>query len=368
MIKSYAIISDGKGHSRLENIVVRPPDETEILVEVKAAGICRTDINKISRIGESFIPGHEGAGLVLETGNQVTKIKPGDRVLLNWAMPCNACYQCDLGNQNLCETNSPIVSGTKYFSKTLNTALFSGQPIPRLFNLGTFSKHTVVKESAVTKIDADIPYPLAGIVSCSVLTGFGSVVHTAKVSAGSSVAVIGCGGIGMNVIQSAKLSKAKTIIAIDTDTKRLNLSKTFGSTHQLLANPAEPDLQSTLAQIKALTDGRGTDFCFECTDIPALSVVPLAMIRHGGTAVQISGVEQELTVDMSLFEFDKKYINPLYGNCIPEKDIPRILSLYQSNEYKLEEQITQVYPLEDFELMFKKISNKEVLKGVFIIS
>ena len=367
MLQSHALISDGNGHIHLREIQVRKPLENEVLVEMKAAGICRTDLNKMSGLGEAFIPGHEGAGLVLETGSEVSKVKAGDKVLLNWAMPCNDCFQCNLGNQNLCEENSPIVSGTKYFDRSLDTAHLNGQSIPRLFNLGTFSRHTVVKESALTKISSDIPYPTAGMVSCSVLTGYGSVVHSAEVRAGSSVAVIGCGGIGMNVIQTAQLSQANMIIAIDPDPERLELSKKFGSTHQLMANPKEPKMASTIDRIKQLTGGRGADFGFECTGIPALSVAPLAMIRHGGTAVQISGVEQEMMVDMSLFEFDKKYINPLYGNCNPELDIPRILSHYQNREYELDRQFT-AFPLEEFEMVFNKIQNKEIIKGVFTIN
>ena len=367
MIKSFAIISDGAGHASIEDIEVSRPKQDEVLIQVKAAAICRTDVNKMEGLGERFIPGHEGAGIVLEVGPQVSKVKAGDRVVLNWAMPCENCYQCNLGSKNLCENNSPIVGETKYFDKTLKTARFNNQYIPRLFNLGTFSKHTLVKASAVTKISPETPYPEASIISCSVLTGYGSVVHTANVSPGSTVVVIGCGGIGMNVIQSCKIKQAKTIIAIDSNPDRLHSSKGFGSTHRLLANRAEPDLASAVHQVKELLGGRGADFCFEGTGIPSLSVVPLAMIRNGGTAVQISGVEQELLVDMNLFEFDKKYINPLYGGCTPEKDIPEILALYDKNEYQLTEQITSTYPISEFKTALQKLSEGEVLKAVLLI-
>lgn len=367
MLQSYAIVSDGKGDSQLKDIEVREPLDNEVLVEIKAAGICQTDLNKIKSLGETFIPGHEGAGLVQAIGSGVSKFKVGDRVALNWAQPCLNCYQCQLGNQNLCTENSPIVGKSKYFNKSLETSLFHGGNIPRLFNLGTFSKHTLVKESALTKIDNDISFQVAGILSCSVLTGYGSVVRAANVLEGSTVAIIGCGGIGINVIQSSVLRKAKKIIAIDNCEERLNLTENFGSTHQLLVAKDDLNLEKTISQVLGLTQERGADYCFECTGIPELAIIPLAMIRNGGTAIQISGVEESLVVDMNLFEFDKKYINPLYGSCIPENDIEILLSHYRKKEFKLEEQISNVSPIKDFQKLFKQIEKKEIVKGVLIM-
>ncbi len=364
MLRSTAIISDGQGTTRLEEILIRDPRENEVLVEVKSAGICQTDTNKINGLRESFIPGHEGAGVVVGTGQKVQNLEVGDRVLLNWAMPCNDCFQCDRGNKNLCETNSPIVGGKKYFDSELDTASFNGKSIPRLFNLGTFSRHTLIPETAATKFDAKLSFSSAGIVSCSVLTGYGSVMHTAKVSKGSIVAVIGCGGVGLNVIQTARLCGAKTIIAIDRDNERLKTSQAYGSTN--LIQVVSTDLVPVIEQVLGLSNGRGVDYSFECTGIPQLAFAPLAMIRHGGTAVQISGVEQELSVDMNLFEFDKKYINPLYGNCDPERDIPEIVSLYTKEKFILDEQITHTFKLEDHAEVFKKFERKEIGKGVFI--
>ena len=313
-ISGKAIIAHGSGVYSLENIDVFPPQHDEVLVQIKASGICHTDYDSVNHWPAPFIVGHEGAGIVIETGAAVQHLQKGDHVILNWAIPCGECFQCKNGQTNICERNSPVIHHGKYNSghAPLERTLFQNKGILRSFNLGTMSTHTVVKEAATIKINPDVPFASACIVGCGVMTGVGSVWNTAKVKEGSSVAVLGTGGVGLNIIQGAKIAKAGKIIAIDISEKRLQLAAQFGATHLIKVSSSDPKLKVAKEEIWKIT-GRGADYAFECTGIPQLGDAPLRLIRNAGMAVQVSGIEQEINIDMNLFEWDKIYLNPLYG-------------------------------------------------------
>ena len=310
--------------------------------------------------------GHEGAGIVESIGKHVTSVKPGDRVLLNWAIHCGHCYQCNHGRPAICENYSPVTGSTAGHAR-LQSTLWKGKPIPRSFHLGTMATHTLVREEAVIKLDTHIPFTSACLIGCGVMTGYGSVVNAAQVEAGSNVVVLGCGGVGLNVIQSAKLSGAARIVAIDIDENKFPLASQFGATHNLLASPADKGLREMAAHVKKMCDGRGADYCFESTANPALGDAPLAFIRNGGTAVQCSGIEQTIPFDAELFEWDKTYINPLYGGCRPSIDFPRILTLYQEKRLMIDELVTNTYSLDDLPTAFDDLLSGKNAKGVITI-
>jgi S-(hydroxymethyl)glutathione dehydrogenase/alcohol dehydrogenase len=225
--------------------------------------------------------------------------------------------------------------------------------------------HTVVPKQAVVKIEVEIPFPSAAILGCGVMTGFGSVINAAKVEKGSSVVVLGAGGVGLSVIQGAVHAHAATIIAIDINPNRLELAEQFGATHTILADKEDTGLLRAAQQVRQLT-GRGSDYAFECTAVPELGPAPLAMVRNGGCAVAVSGVEQVVPVNMELFEWDKRYINPLYGQCRPFCDFPMLLSLYQQGRLKLDEMVTRTYPLSDLGAAFTHMRQGLNAKGVLI--
>jgi Zn-dependent alcohol dehydrogenase len=362
-----AAIADGKGKFSIEEITVEQPQGDEVLVEIKAAGICHTDWDSLSW-GKPLIMGHEGAGIVLEIGESVKNIKVGDAVILNWAIPCGTCFQCLEGNQHICEENSPVTAGNKVSKghARLEGTLYDGKPIERSFSIGTMSSHTLVREAALVKIHVEMPFASASIVSCGVMTGYGSVVNAAKVKAGSSVVVLGTGGVGLNVIQGARISGASKIIGVDINPQRLEMAIEYGATHTILADKDDTGLLQAAQQVKEMTNGRGADYSFECTAIPALGAAPLAMIRNAGTACQVSGIEQEITIDMNLFEWDKIYINPLYGKCRPQIDMPILQDLYAKGDLKLDEMITRTYPLEDLEKAFDDMHHGRNAKGVIV--
>lgn len=366
-----AAITDGAGKFKIGEIEVGEPLDDEVLVKIRAAGLCHTDYDSLSW-GKELIIGHEGSGVVVETGKDVEGFAPGDKVILNWAMHCGHCFQCLEGNQHLCEIASPVAAGGNGYTPGhahQDGTKFNGEPLHRSFNIGTISEYTLVKASALVKNHSEkMSFPAASIISCGVMTGYGSVVNAAKVKPGSSVVVLGTGGVGLNVIQGAKIAEAGVIIAIDVNPERLTMARAFGATYSLLASKNDKGLLKAAEQVKALTDGRGADYAFECTAIPELGAAPLAMVRNAGMAVQVSGIEQEITIDMNLFEWDKTYINPLYGKCRPQIDFPNIINLYQDGKILLEEMITRTYSIDELDKAFDDLLKGRNAKGVIVFN
>jgi len=368
IIKCQSAITDGKGKFVIDEIAVAEPEADEVLVKIKAAGICHTDHDSLNW-NKQMILGHEGAGIVYKVGAGVTNFSEGDSVILNWAIPCGHCFQCEEGNLHICENNSPVTginngsAGHAHFAGTT----YRSENINRSFNLGTLSEYSLVKEGAlIKKSSKKMSFPAASIIGCGVMTGYGSVVNAANVQPGSSVVVIGCGGVGLNVIQASKLSKAKEIIAIDVKESRFEMAKKMGATQVILADENDKGLLEAAKKVKELLCGRGADYAFECTAIPALGAAPLAMIRNAGTAVQVSGIEEEITIDMNLFEWDKIYINPLYGKCKPQIDFPAIIDHYDNKNLLLEELVTKTYNLSELDKAFDDLVNGRNAKGVIV--
>ena len=366
-LKGKAIIADGKGNHSLEEITLKKPNDDEVLIAIGASGVCHTDYDSINHWPGPFIVGHEGAGIVLETGPDVQSLRVGDHVILNWAVPCDTCFQCLNGQRNICEQNSPVVNHGVYNPghAALDSTIYQGKGILRSFNLGTMSSHTIVREAAAIKVDDDIPVTSACIVGCGVMTGVGSVLNTAQVKPGSQVVVIGAGGVGLNIIQGAQIAGATKIIVLEVSDIRLQLAQNFGATHLIKVDPDDLKLKKAKEQIWEITS-RGADYAFECTGIPALGDAPLRMIRNAGMAVQVSGIEQEISIDMNLFEWDKIYINPLYGKCNPKIDFPKIIHYYKNGQLKLDELISKKYQPNQLSQAFDDMLNGRIAKGVIV--
>ena len=367
LINCKAAISNGNGSFSIEEIQVGTPRQDEVLVKMMAAGLCHTDYDSMSW-GKPIVMGHEGSGIVQQVGSGVTHVNIGDSVLLNWATPCMKCFQCLRGNQNICENNSPVVAGKNGYSPGhahLQGTTWKGKPIERSFNIGTLSEFTLVKSSAVVKLASKkLSYTSASIISCGVMTGYGSAVNVAKIKKGSSTVILGTGGVGLNVIQGAKISGASKIIAVDINSQRLEMAKQFGATHCILASKEDKGLILAAEEVKKLTSGRGADYAFECTAIPELGAAPLSMVRNAGMAVQVSGIEEDIAFDMTLFEWDKIYINPLYGKCKPQEDFPILVELYDKGELMLDEMVSRVYPLKRLQDAFDDMLTGRNAKGV----
>jgi S-(hydroxymethyl)glutathione dehydrogenase/alcohol dehydrogenase len=356
-VKATAVVTDGAGALAVEDIEVDPPAAGEVLVEIRASGVCHTDHKFLTR-SRLQVLGHEGAGLVREVGPGVSSVRPGDRVLLNWAIPCGRCFQCARGAENLCE-DAPRVPDER--------RRLRGRPLHAAFGLGTMATLSVVPEPAVVKIDVDIPFASASLLGCGVMTGVGSVHNVARVRAGESVAVLGTGGVGLSVLQGARLAGAGLVVGVDVVPARLEMARAFGATHTVLADRADAGLREAAARVRAMSGGRGVDYAFECTSVPALCAAPLSFVRNGGMAVQLSGTEQPVTVDMELFEWDKVYLNPLYGKCRPREDFPRLLHWYRDGALKLDEMVTRTYPIADVARAFDDMLAGRNAKGVLVM-
>lgn len=367
-IQSKSAIATGDGKFIIDTVTLAVPKDDEVLIKVLAAGLCHTDHDSLNW-GKPIVMGHEGAGVVAQIGSNVTNLKVGDKVILNWATPCMKCFQCQEGNQHICENNSPVTAGGNGFTPGhahIEGTLWNGNPIERSFNIGTIAEYTLVKESACVKLESEVPMPSASIISCGVMTGYGSVVNSANLEPGSSAVVLGTGGVGLNVIQGARISGASMIIAVDINPSKLEMAKQFGATHAILANKDDVGLMNAAEKVKEMTAGRGADYAFECTAIPELGASPLAMVRNAGTAIQVSGIEEEITINMNLFEWDKIYINPLYGKCRPQIDFPKLVSLYDKGDLMLDEMITRTYPLEELQIAFDDMLAGKNAKGVIV--
>ncbi|HMJ90036.1 MAG TPA: zinc-binding dehydrogenase, partial [Candidatus Acidoferrum sp.] len=210
------------------------------------------------------------------------------------------------------------------------------------------------------------PFTSASIVSCGVMTGFGSALNVARVETGSCVVVIGCGGVGLNVIQGARLNSAATIIAVDLHVTSLERAKQFGATHTIHASKEDRELRAVAEQVKQLNNGRGADYAFEATAVPHLAFTPLLMIRNGGMALQVSGINDPVTVPMPWFMWNKTYVTPLYGDCVPVRDFPKVFAHYARGELLLDELVTRTYALDQLGEAFEDMLSGRNAKGVIV--
>jgi S-(hydroxymethyl)glutathione dehydrogenase/alcohol dehydrogenase len=374
MVDVKAAIAAGDGTYRVETIGLDEPGPGEVLVAIKASGVCHTDWDSLSW-GRALILGHEGAGEVLRVGLGVSGFTPGDRVMLNWAIPCGHCFQCNLGHENICEDRGTVpdsrftrLVGASTADASLTSARKTGGAGPGLFNasfsLGTMATHALVPQAAVLPLPDGVPFEVGAILGCAVMTGFGSAVNAAQVEAGSTVVVLGCGGVGLSTMLGAFYRKARSIIAVDINPARLELARQFGATDTLLADSNDMGLLAAAAEVKRRNGGRGADYAFECTAVPELGAAPLAMVRSAGTAVGVSGIEKIVPVDMELFEWDKRYINPLYGGCRPQRDFPLLMRLYKDGKLPLDHMITRRYRLDDLSQAFHDLHRGINAKGV----
>jgi len=351
-----AIVAASDGTFTLDDILLADPGPGEVLVEIRASGVCHTDLDLLKR-GFVHVMGHEGAGLVVACGAGVSDLAPGDRVLLNWAIPCGSCVQCRRGAENICESRVRVAREKR---------TWRGEPIAASFGIATMASHTLVPRQALVRIEVEIPFPAAAILGCGVMTGFGSVVNAARVTPGSTVVVLGTGGVGLSCIQGAVHAGAAMIVAVDINPGRLALAQRFGATHTVLAGRDDAGLLGVAREVRRLI-GRGADYAFECTAVPALGAAPLAMVDNGGVAIAVSGIEEVVPIDMQLFEFDKLYMTPLYGQCRPQVDFPKLLELYRQKRLKLDELVTRTHPLtaaglrEAFDAMRSGTGAKSVL-------
>jgi len=372
-LQGAAAIGDGQGGFVIEPVSVRAPMAGEVRVRMTAAGLCHTDHASLHWPGP-LVLGHEGAGIVESVGpglaEQHAALQPGQPVLLNWAIPCGHCPQCQRGRASLCERTHGVDAALGSSAPVPGHTLWRGQAVERAFKLGTFAEHTLVRAEALTALPAQLPARHACILGCGVMTGVGAAVNVAQVQAGDTVAVVGCGGVGLSVVQGARLAGAARIIAIDRRPLALQRAVALGATHTLEPPAddlnAEQSAEQLAAAVRALTDGRGADHAFEATGVAALAFLPLKLCRNGGNAVQLSGAHGPVSVEMPQFWWDKRYLVPLYGGCQPERDFPRLFDWAARGQLQLDSLVTHTYRLGELGQAMDDMLAGRSAKGVIL--
>jgi len=353
---------------QVEELTISPPRQGEVLVRLAAAGLCGTDMHAID--GELPLPlpcvlGHEGAGVVERVGPGVTELAPGDHVVLLWRASCGRCLYCSLGRPALCDLGLRIRQTGRMPDGQTRFHRADGQEIHHFLGASTFAQYTVLPEAATVKIRPDVPLELAALIGCGVLTGVGAVVYAAAVPAGSSVAVFGTGGVGLNVVQGAALVGAERIIAVDTRQNKLEMARTFGATHLVNATREDP-----VAAVRALTQGRGADYAFEAIGLPATIAQALDCVRKAGTAVVVglAAAGALVSIDpVALMQQEKTLRGSLYGSSRPRVDMPRLLDLYVAGKLKLDQLITRRYPLNEINDAVAAMRAGEVARAVITL-
>jgi S-(hydroxymethyl)glutathione dehydrogenase/alcohol dehydrogenase len=350
----------------IEEIEIDAPKAGEILVRTKAAGVCHSDLHTYMgelRTRPPLVLGHEGAGVVEAVSAGVTTVKPGDRVLINWLPGCDICFMCRNGQPNLCERLANTTFQGALLDGTSRLRTLDGLGLKQYLSASTMADYMVVSEPSVIPFPNDVPFEVAAIIGCAVLTGVGAVINTAKVEAGSSAAVIGCGGIGLCAIQGCKLAGCYPIIAVDVKASKLEFARPLGATHTV--NAAEVDAVEALQELTR----NGPDYVFD--SVGGATTIPQALkaARPGGAAV-IVGLHAALA-DVPipagvLVLQNKRLLGSFVGSARPQLDLPKLVQLYRSGKLQLDELITKRYQLEQLPEAFHDMEAGNVARGVIV--
>ena len=367
-----AILTEPKTRFLVEQLNLEDPRGGEVRVRISASGVCHSDWHLVSgdtRHPMPCVAGHEGAGVVEAVGEGIADVQVGDHVVLNWAPSCGSCFYCRHGRSNLCDTYvGPIWAGTMLDGETrLRTR--DGKPVYHYCGLATFAEQVVVPRVSVVPIRKDVPLESAALVGCAVATGVGAAIFTAKVQPGESAVVIGCGGVGLNIIQGAKLYRAGQIIAVDANEMKMRIAGEFGATHSILAQGR--DAHATVQQIRALTGGRGADHAFEAVGLPALQELAFEAARPGGTVTLagLSPMGSSTNLPGALITRQEKTIKgSYYGTVHAPRDFPMLLDLYAEGKLKLDELISRRWRLEQVNEAFAEMLSGGVARGVIVFS
>ncbi len=345
---------------KIEDVELASVDAHQVKVRIEATAICHSDVHDIK--GElpgprPFVGGHESAGYVAETGDAVSAVRPGDPVVVSLLKSCGQCYYCLTGLPHLCETMMAPPAVPAIRART-------GEPIAARGNIGGFAEMVLVDQSQVVKVPSGMPLDRACLLACGVSTGFGGVVNRAKVRAMQSVVVIGAGGVGVNAIQGAAYSGADPVIAVDVLDKKLETAKAFGATHAVSARAKD-----AADQVRRLTSGRGADWVFVTVGSVTAIKQGLTMAGKRGSVVVIGlpPVKDTLTISpLELIASERTLTGGFMGSTNLRVDIPRLVGLYRSGHLKLDELITERFPLARINEAIASMERGDALRNVIV--
>lgn len=347
---------------QIETLDLAEPKVGEVLVKVMATGVCHSDWHLVTGDTQHPLPaalGHEGAGIVNAVGAGVTNMQEGDHVALNWAPACGTCFYCQRGRPNLCDTYvEPIWAGTMLDGTTRLTR--NGSPVYHYCGLACFAEYTVVPSVSCVVVPKNLPFEVAAVIGCAVTTGVGSVLNTAQVEPGSTVAVYGAGGVGLSTIMGAKLAGAKTIIAVDRLESRRQAALDLGATHAI-------DAIDSISSIRNLTEGRGADYVFEAIGNPHVQEICLEVARPGGTVVfsGLSPMGSSTNLPGSVLVRQEKTVKgSYYGTANPPMDFIKYAEWYLEGRLPLDRMISQTYELGQVNEAFADMLSGATRRGI----
>jgi len=343
----------------LTTVLVPDPGPGEALVQVQACGVCHTDLHyKLGGIGDEYpyLLGHEAAGIVEAVGPDVTDVAPGDYVILNWRAVCGNCRACKRGRPQYCFATH---------NAKQKMTLADGTVLSPALGIGAFVEKTLVAAGQCTKVNPAVPPEVAGLLGCGVMAGIGAAINTGNVTRNDSVAVIGCGGVGNAAIAGSKLVGAHTIIAVDTDARKLELAKDFGATHTVLASDGD-----VVEQIQGLTGGFGVDVAIDAVGRPETWKQAFFARDLAGTVVLVGVPTPTMTLEMPLLEFFGRggsLKSSWYGDCLPSRDFPVLSELFLEGRLPLDKFVSEKIGIGDIEAAFEKMHRGEVLRSVVVL-
>jgi S-(hydroxymethyl)glutathione dehydrogenase/alcohol dehydrogenase len=345
----------------VEELELDPPKAGEVLVRMAASGVCHSDLHVVQGIHPTALPavlGHEGAGVVEAVGPEVAGLAPGDHVMLSWLPYCGRCRHCVRGRPNRCENvawyDSTMEDGTCRFH-------LDGRPIHH-YNTSSFAERSVVPARTAIRVDPALPLTELALMGCAVMTGVGAVLNTARVRPGDSVAVVGCGGVGLNVVQGARIAGATTIVAVDTVPAKLELARELGATHTVDAAAGDP-----VEAVLELVAG-GVDHAFEALGRPETIETTLRLTGRGGQAVLIGMAPPEARVplDALTLTLEERCVRGCwYGSCVPLRDFPLLVELYRDGRLHLDSLIATC-SLDDVNDAFRRMEAGETARSVIV--
>jgi S-(hydroxymethyl)glutathione dehydrogenase / alcohol dehydrogenase len=347
----------------LETIEIDAPGPHEVLVQTAASGVCHSDLHVLHGTLPVRVPailGHEPAGIIEAVGSEVTAVKPGDHVIACTSMYCGSCTQCVSGRPHLC-TNRFACLRPKGAHQRLSQ---NGEAVTQFADVGSFAEKMLLHERAVVKIDDDIPLDRAALLGCAVTTGTGAALNTAQVAPGSSVAVFGAGGVGISVIQGARIAGARQIIAVDLIDHKLETAKHFGATHTINASSGDP-----VKEIKRLSDG-GVDYSFEAVGNKQAAEQCFYALAPRGLATLVGAMPpgQKIELNVGHFFVEKRIQGCFMGSNRFQLDMPKYLDLYRQGRLNLDDMVSRRGRLEDVNEAFRAMEAGEVIRTVLLFS
>ncbi|MFI7441265.1 S-(hydroxymethyl)mycothiol dehydrogenase [Nonomuraea indica] len=354
------VIARGKGREvSVETVIVPDPGPGEAVVSVQACGVCHTDLHyREGGISDDypFLLGHEAAGVVEAVGDGVTGLEPGDFVILNWRAVCGQCRACLRGRPWYCFATH---------NATQTMTLEDGTELSPALGIGAFLGKTLVAAGQCTKVSAEAPAEVAGLLGCGVMAGIGAAINTGGVTRGDTVAVIGCGGVGDAAVLGASLAGAATIVAVDVDDRKLEWARGFGATHTVNSRESDP-----VEAIRDLTGGFGADVVIEAVGRPETYRQAFYARDLAGTVVLVGVPTPEMTLELPLLDVFGRggaLKSSWYGDCLPSRDFPMLIDLFRQGRLPLDKFVTETIRLDEVEDAFAKMHRGDVLRSVVVL-